>query len=71
VSLMLMMLAMSVAPAFAGWESNGCRTGHALVASSFSPGVDGKRTPDGEICQIRREGGVFVRFVYYDNRDLD
>ena len=71
VALMVVMLAMSVAPAFAAWEGNGCRTGDPLVPSAGVLGVDGKSTSDGLICQARHAygpGGVYVHVSYYDNR---
>ena len=77
VALMVVMLAMSVAPAFAGWNpATGCREeqktgGDFLVPESFpgaSPGVDGTRTEDDQICMHRRlnKDDVFV-FRFYDN----
>ena len=78
VALMVVMLAMSVAPAFAGgWNpATGCRVnektgGDFVVPESFpgASGVDGKRTDDDVICMDRRLGkdGFFV-FSFYDNR---
>jgi hypothetical protein len=73
VALMVVMLAMSVAPAFAGWEADGCRTLDENVSTFLSPGAekDGKFTSDGRICERRWVGGNFVHFAYYDNRDLN
>jgi len=72
VALMMVMVAMSVAPAFARWEtsgdSQGCRTGSLLVSYTYSP--EDNKNADMFVCQIRRESGNFVRFVYYDNRPL-
>ena len=66
VALMVVMLAMSVAPAFAAWEANGCRTG-AHISSVFS----------AEERAIDRNGDTFICIILqgpqqtqhnYDNR---
>jgi hypothetical protein len=69
VALMVVMLAMSAAPAFAAWNSSGCRGTDHPVPASDSPGVDGKRTDDGAICEhvrFNRNHGIVL--TYYDNR---
>jgi hypothetical protein len=77
VAMMVVMLAMSVTPAFAGWNpATGCRDdregGGYLVSESFptaSPGIDGKLTEDDLICMHRRIGNEdFYVFRFYDNR---
>jgi hypothetical protein len=68
VALMVVMLATSVAPAFAAWDPmTGCRGEDALVPAFFSPGVDGKRTDDGSICLHL---GPKKTESYYDNRSV-
>jgi hypothetical protein len=67
VALMVGMLAMNVAPAFAGWESNGCRTQDSLIFAEGLPeaeSVNGKRTADPFVCSTRTGSG----FKFYDNR---
>jgi hypothetical protein len=70
VALMVVMLAMSVAPAFAGWETGGtdagCRFGDLKFPDTIpgAEGVDGKRSDDGHVCVKRTNGGVKI----YDNR---
>jgi len=67
VALMMVMLAMAVAPAFAAWEG-ACRTGSTLVDTG--PGdpfafVDSKdRNNDDHVCFF--VGGDHAH--YYDNR---
>ena len=77
MALMVVMLAMSVAPAFAGWEtsgpSEGCRTGHLLivVGAAHDPraadAVNGKRSGDFFICEYLGANGTWT---YYDNRPI-
>ena len=47
VALMVVMLAMSVAPAFAAWDAQGgqCRTGGHLIATGGNP-VTRERRPE-------------------------
>jgi hypothetical protein len=74
VALMVVMLAVRVAPAFAGWVTQpgpfeGCRTGDARAEEDFTPegsSIDGKRSDYGEICVSRGWNG----FKFYDNRPL-
>jgi len=73
VALMVVMLAMSVAPAFAAWEANGCRTGGSLygvvVPGTFEASKD--RNGDGYVCYISNDTPQgFARTHYYDNRLL-
>jgi hypothetical protein len=66
VALMMVMLAMSVAPAFAGWEANGCRTG-SFVSSVYSDYERAKdRNGDTFICYDLK--GNNQNYVVYDNR---
>ena len=66
VALMVVMLATSVAPAFAAWNPiTGCRGTDPLVFAEVAPGVDGKRTADGMVCSSRTGSG----FKFYDNRE--
>jgi len=70
------LLAMSVAPAFAaGWGPNGCKVGDSLVTVGDVPlseaDKDGKRTSDGLICAGRQVGGQFTHLSFYDNRPVD
>jgi hypothetical protein len=66
VALMVVMLATSVAPAFAAWDPvTGCRGVDPLVSAENAPGVDGKRTADGMVCSNRIGSG----FKFYDNRE--
>ena len=70
VALMVVMLAMSVAPAFAGWEANGCRTGDVLAPDRLPPqfpSPDGKRSDDNLICESELGSG---RVHFYDNRPV-
>jgi hypothetical protein len=83
MALMVVMLAMSVTPAFAGWNpATGCRVDERgggdllLPVSSFpdpeAAAVDGKRTEDDQFCLHRRltKDQVFV-FRFYDNRPAE
>jgi hypothetical protein len=73
VALMVVMLAMSVAPAFAKWEtegpSAGCRTQGVLVPDRFPPDLspDGKRSDDNSICESESGSGLIH---IYDNRPV-
>jgi hypothetical protein len=73
VALMVVMVAMSVAPAFAKWEtegpSAGCRTGDVLVPDRLPPDLspDGKRSDDNYICASESTSG---RVLVYDNRPV-
>jgi len=68
VALMVVMLAMSVAPAFAAWEANGCRTGGSLygrvVPGSFEASKD--RNGDEFVCYISKGS----KTLFYDNRPV-
>ena len=71
VALMVVMVAMSVAPAFAKWETEGpnagCRVGDVLVEDRLPPEIspDGKRFDDGFVCESESTSG---RIHFYDNR---
>jgi len=72
VALMVVMLAMSVAPAFAAWDPmTGCRTGDLLIeADRFPPEIasaNGKRSVDPFICVSPSPNG---RLHVYDNRPV-
>ena len=76
VSLMVVMVAMSVAPAFAaGWGPNGCKVGDDLVSVGDVPlseaDEDGKRTSDLLICAGRHVGGQVTHSSFYDNRPFE
>jgi hypothetical protein len=72
VALMVVMLAMSVAPAFAAWNpATGCREGDTLFPAG-TPGlqqIDGKNTEDDQVCLTHR-GHEGTKIAFYDNRDL-
>jgi hypothetical protein len=68
VALMVVMLATSVAPAFAAWNpATGCRGTDSLIFAEGIPeaeSVNGKRTADPYVCSHRTGSG----FNFYDNR---
>ena len=70
VALMVVMMAMSVAPAFAAWTAQGgqCREGASGITTtgSYEPFVKLDRNGDGALCyeESNRSGG----YRYYDNR---
>jgi hypothetical protein len=66
VALMVVMLAMSVAPAFARWEPNGCRTGGHVVSVFNEEDRAYDRNGDTFICSIL-QGPQQVQH-FYDNR---
>ena len=78
VALMVVISAMSVAPAFAAWQTTGpdagCRTGDDLVlytealAPFLALEADGKWNNDFSSCQRIRNNAVYV---YYDNRSVE
>ena len=69
VALMVVMMAMNVAPAFAAWDAEGgqCRTGAGGITTvgSYPPFVKLDRTGDGIVCYKVSDQGVYR---YYDNR---
>jgi hypothetical protein len=66
VALMVVMLAMSVAPAFAAWNPDtGCRGDDVLFRQFFHP-VDGRYTVDDHICVAQDKDGGTKKV--YDNR---
>jgi len=73
VALMVVMLAMSVAPALAAWQDNGCRSGDTLLyyLNAQDPSAaylaDGKWNNDFDACQHHRANGTYS---YYDNRNV-
>jgi hypothetical protein len=68
VALMVVMLATSVAPAFAAWNPvTGCRGEDPLAPEFFAQGVDGKLTDDDSICLHLR---AQKSFHAYDNRPV-
>jgi hypothetical protein len=73
VAPMMVMLAMSVAPAFAEWQTEGpnegCRTEAFRVDEttiSRGPLIDGKRSDDGQICL----DGSGPNLKLYDNKPI-
>ena len=77
VAMMMGMLATSVTPVFAAWQTTGpdagCRTGDDLLyyLDAQDPSAaylaDGKWTSDFSSCQHQRTNGTYV---YYDNRPV-
>jgi hypothetical protein len=68
VALMVVMMAMSVAPAFAAWDAEGgqCRTGDGITTvGSYPPFVKLDRNGDGAVCETLSNQGVYR---HYDNR---
>ncbi len=71
VAMMVGMLAMSVAPAFAALNANGCRGDDQLlpVQSALQDRIDGKRTEDNQTCfGLVGANGSNPHFQFYDNR---
>jgi len=66
VALMVGMLAMSVAPAFARWEVSGCRTGDRLVTPANTDQDLVDQNLNGSICRKETPKG----FHYYDDRPV-
>ena len=66
---MVVMLATTVAPAFAAWDAEGgqCRTGAGGITTvgSYPPFVKLDRNDDGTVCYKVSNQGVYR---YYDNR---
>jgi hypothetical protein len=68
VALMVVMMAMNVAPAFAAWDAQGgqCRTGDGITTvGSYPPFVKLDRNGDGAVCYTVSDRGVYR---HYDNR---
>jgi hypothetical protein len=76
VALMVAMLAMSVAPAFAAWDAaNGqCRTGGRLTPTGTNSILqDLDQNNDGQVCAVQTStGGTggHAKTQFYDNRVL-
>jgi hypothetical protein len=75
VAMMVVMLAMSVAPAFAAWTGAGgqCKEGGTLLQLEFPapPSLEKKdRNGDRFICQEVRETNQGIKVSRYDNRDF-
>jgi hypothetical protein len=73
VALMVVMLAMSVAPAFAAWDAeNGqCRTGGHLIATGGNPLLEKEdQNNDDRVCWIQTSTGTgeHPKTTLYDNR---
>jgi hypothetical protein len=70
VALMVVMLAMSIAPAFAALNAEGCRgvDGLVPVQTDLQARIDGKKTADNQTC-VRLVGGNGgnPHLQYYDN----
>ena len=69
VALMVGMLAMSVAPAFAAWNAVGCRGTDTLFPAQAPAlqSIDGKFTEDDQVCLAHR-GHEGTKIGFYDNR---
>jgi hypothetical protein len=70
VAMMVGMLAMSVAPAFAAWDAQGgqCRTGDTLIGTNGVPRlIEKDRNGDQQLCLTHR-GPAGVNLSFYDNR---
>jgi len=73
VALMVVMLAMSVAPAFAAWTGEGgaCKGDDFLVTiGTFPPQVKKDKNGDGLVCDDERRNGQGIYSFYYDNRPV-
>jgi hypothetical protein len=72
VALMVVMLAMSVAPAFAAWTGAGgqCRGDGVLINADADFLMKKDRNEDGFVCRELRpvRGGNVLLLVVYDNR---
>jgi hypothetical protein len=71
VALMVVMVAMAVAPAFAAWNpATGCREGDTLFPAQ-TPRLQeiGGRKTDDQVCLTHR-GHEGTKLGFYDNRDL-
>jgi hypothetical protein len=68
VALMVGMLAMSVAPAFAAWdaENGACRTNGHLTTVQTAYDASKDRNGDGYVCFTLK--GPSQNYVAYDNR---
>ena len=73
VALMVVMLAMSVAPAFAAWTGAGgaCKGDDFLFPTgTFPPLVKKDKNGDGLVCNDERRNGQGIYSFYYDNRQV-
>jgi hypothetical protein len=73
VALMAVMLAMSVAPAFAAWTGadGACRGDDFLVTiGTFPPQVKKDKNGDLLVCDDERRNGQGIYSFYYDNRQV-
>jgi hypothetical protein len=72
VALMVVMLAMSVAPAFAAWTGAGgaCKGDDFLwPTDSYPPLVKKDKNGDGWLCDDERQSNRLGTYsFYYDNR---
>jgi hypothetical protein len=73
-ALMVVMLAMSVAPGFARWESDGCRTDGFLyyhLGSGNQTLLRVDRNDDGYVCAtLSKPNDPLSDYRYYENRDV-
>jgi hypothetical protein len=72
-ALMVVMLATSVAPAFAAWETNGCRMGDTLFPAADIIGTDAAakdKNGDGLVCIRFPTNSHQKHAKIYDNRLL-
>jgi hypothetical protein len=63
MALMIVMLAMSVAPAFATWDASGCRSGSLLVSVTDETQAAKDKNNNDFVCQVLRA----QRVNYYDD----
>ncbi len=70
VALMMVMLAMTVAPAFARWETNGCRTGSSPTTpeNEIQAAID--KNGNAVICVVVHGHPVDGFLKYYDDRPV-
>jgi hypothetical protein len=73
VALMVVMLAMSVAPAFAAWTGadGQCKGDDFLFPTgTFPPLVKKDKNGDGLVCDDERRSNNSIYSFYYDNRPV-
>ena len=72
VALMVVMLATSVAPAFAAWNALGCKNEDDRIDFALDPSpppifVEKDRNQNGFICQGERTRGGGTVIIIYDD----
>jgi uncharacterized protein YxeA len=65
VALMMVMVALSVAPAFAAWEG-ACRTGGFTTSVQTAYDASKDRNGDNVVCYTLK--GANQNYIAYDNR---